>query len=85
MATKQIKKTPAKKTSAKAAKAAKATVTKPQGSILETISTNIDNVQSFAKQAYFAGLGAYGRSFEEIKARYVKANQENQRRRPKSG
>lgn len=70
-------KTTAKKTSVKksSAKAKKQNIT-----ALETFSANIENAQSFTKQAYFAGLGVFGRSYEEAKTRYSKANNDLQAR-----
>ena len=75
-------KTTAKKTSAKAS--TKATeiqnevnevtseVTEQVTSLLETLNKNLDTAQGVAKQVWFAYLGAFGRSVEEIQSRVNK-------------
>jgi len=37
-----------------------------------------DNIESMAKQIWLAGLGAYGRSFDEVQTRFEKMNTESQ-------
>jgi len=84
------KKTPAKKTSAKvtsAKKDVKVAVTKldnAQDKIVDAVedivSAGIDKAQKIAKQAWFASLGAYGRSYEELKTRYAEVGEELQAR-----
>ena len=86
MATKTTtRKTTAKKTSAKvtsAKKDVKAAVIKldnAQDKIVDAaediVSARIDKAQKIAKQAWFASLGAYGRSYEELKTRYNEAGE----------
>ena len=74
--TKTTAKTTAKKTSAKTAtkveskvEAVTNEVTEQANTVLETLSKNFDNAQGLAKQAWFAYLGVFGRSFEEIQTR----------------
>lgn len=82
MATKTTaKKTATKKTSAKATKSsAVSEVTKQQRIALNFINDGIDNAQDIAKKTYLAGLGAFGRSFDEIKSRYSKTSETVQAR-----
>ena len=84
------KKTTSKKTSAKvtaAKKEVKAAVAKlddAQDKIVDVaediLSIRIGRAQKIAKQAWFAGLGVYGRSYEELKTRYADAGEELQAR-----
>ncbi len=75
------KKTTAKKTSAKATKSsAVSEVTKQQRAALKLINDNLDNAQDLAKKTYLASLGVVGRSYEEVKTRYVKATESAQAR-----
>ena len=70
------KKTTTKKTSAKATKtSAAAEVTKQQRVAVKLITDSLDNAQDLAKKTYLASLGAVGRSFDEIKARYSKTTE----------
>jgi len=45
--------------------------------IFNKLST--DKIEKLAKQIWLAGLGAYGRSFDEIQNRYEKINSESQK------
>ncbi|NIB40720.1 phasin family protein [Pseudomaricurvus alkylphenolicus] len=38
-----------------------------------------DNIEALAKKIWLAGLGAYGRSFDEVQNRYEKANADSQK------
>ncbi|MEM7359498.1 MAG: hypothetical protein AAF431_10395 [Pseudomonadota bacterium] len=86
--TKQAKKPVAKKTSAKKVEntvestvnTAKAEVTEQAENIRNAFNTNFENVQEFAQKMWFASLGAFGRSVEEVQGRYTKANEELQSR-----
>ncbi len=40
---------------------------------------NSEKIEKVAKQIWLAGLGAYGRSFDEIQNRYEKINTESQK------
>lgn len=83
-------KTTAKKTSAKvtsAKKDVKAAVKKidnAQDKIVDAaedvLSARLEQAQKVAKQVWFAGLGAYGRVFEEVTTRATKASDELQAR-----
>lgn len=73
--TKVTKKSAAKKPAAK-----KTEAVKEQRAVLETLNDNIDNAQTFAKKVWFAGLGVFGRSVEEIQSRYSQANEDLQAR-----
>jgi len=80
-----VKKTSAKVTSAKKdVKAAIVKMDKAQDKIVDAaediLSARVDAAQKIAKQAWFVGLGAYGRSFEELKSRYAGAGEEVQSR-----
>ena len=75
------KKTTTKKTSAKATKtSAVSEATKKQRAAFELINERIDLAQDLAKKTYLAGLGAFGRSFDEIKTRYAKTTETVQAR-----
>lgn len=47
-----------------------------QSTLRDTISSNFDNAQAFAKQVYLAGLGALGRSVDQAQDRYSRFNDE---------
>ena len=57
-----------KKTAVKAVKTEE--TTKDQRVIIESINSNFDNAQVLAKKAWFAYLGAVGRSVEEAQSRF---------------
>ncbi len=59
-----------------ATKKAEAT-TETNDSILNKL--NSEKIEKVAKQIWLAGLGAYGRSFDEIRNRYEKINTESQK------
>ena len=88
MPTKTTKKPAATKASAKKAVSKKteeltaeiSDVTERFTSIVEKVNTNIESAQTFAKQAYFAGLGLFGRGVEEAKTTYTKVNDDLQTR-----
>lgn len=46
----------------------------------EAVNSRLDAVQLSVKQVWFAGLGALGRSVEEVKERYLQAGDELQAR-----
>ena len=48
--------------------------------VLAQISANLENAQVLAKQVWFAGLGAFGRTVEEVKDRVEQTNEEIQAR-----
>lgn len=73
-------KTSAKKSQKSQASSPAAEVTKQQRALFSFINSNIDNVQDIAKKTYLVGLGAVGRSYEEVKTTYKKANDEVQSR-----
>jgi len=87
---KTVKKAPAKKTSAKVSsaeqdiKAAAAKLDSAQDKIVDAaesaVIVRLETAQKIAKQAWFAGLGFYGRSYEGLKDRYAKAGEELQSR-----
>jgi len=89
-AAKKTTKSTAKKASAKvtsAKKDVKAAVKKldsAQDKIVDAtenmISVRLSSAQKLAKQVWFAGLGAVGRSVEEVASRYSKAGEELQTR-----
>lgn len=51
--------------------------TETKDRIINKLST--DKIEKLAKQIWLAGLGAYGRSFDEIQNRYEKMNSESQK------
>ena len=69
------KKTAAKKTTAKKG-AAKRTTAKRKPAAAQTSFARAEGV---AKQVWFAGLGAYGMSFDELKSNYEKVNEQSQK------
>lgn len=74
MATKKTTaKKPAKKTSAKAVKTE---VTEQASSVYETLNSNLESAQEIAKKAWFAYLGVFGRSFDEVTSRVEKARED---------
>jgi polyhydroxyalkanoate synthesis regulator phasin len=79
MATTRTNKTTAKKVSANLSKANKK-VEKQQAEAQETISENIESVQSFVRKAFLASLGAVGRTVEELQTRYTDINSGVQQR-----
>lgn len=86
------KKAPAKKTSVKKASAkAKTEVIEAVDAVEDAVETaaesifaklnkNFDTAQGAAKQVWFAGLGAAGRTYDEVTSRYTKAGEELQSR-----
>jgi predicted nuclease with TOPRIM domain len=46
---------------------------------LEKVSSTIDSAELVARKIWLAGLGAYGKSFEEIQSQYQKLNGETTR------
>lgn len=46
---------------------------------LERVSTTIETAEEVARKIWLAGLGAYGKSFEEIQSQYEKLNGETSR------
>lgn len=88
------KKAPAKKTSVKKASVeakAKAEVIEAVDAVEEAVETaaesvfaklnkNFEAAQGVAKQVWFAGLGAAGRTYEEASTRYTQAGEELQAR-----
>lgn len=46
---------------------------------LEKLSSTIDSAEEVARKIWLAGLGAYGKSFEEIQSQYEKLNSETTR------
>ena len=83
MTTKQTKKTSARATTKKVAK--KVTTQKAiveqeiamqQSKLIHAVEVGIDNVQGLAKKVWFAGLGAFGRSVDEVQTRYEQANED---------
>lgn len=81
MATKKTatRKTAAKKVTAKKSKV-EAKAAQQQRAVLESVNENIDNAQAFAKKVWFAGLGAFGRSYDEVQDRVTQANEDLQAR-----
>ncbi len=86
MATKTTK-TSVKKASAKAkaevieaVDAVEEAVETAADTVLARVSKNLDRVQGVAKQAWFAYLGAAGRTYDEVTNRYVQAGEELQER-----
>jgi len=49
-------------------------------SVLARVNKNLDLVQGVAKQAWFAYLGAAGRTYDEVTTRYTQAGDELQER-----
>ncbi len=82
------KKTASKKTSAKstakstakvttkAAKSVQNDVAEQATNVLGSLNKNIESAQVLARQAWFAGLGVFGRSVEEIQTRVNRTNEE---------
>ena len=46
---------------------------------LEKVNKTIDTAEQVARKIWLAGLGAYGKSFEEIQSQYEKINSETTR------
>lgn len=46
---------------------------------LEKVSNTIDTAEEVARKIWLAGLGAYGKSFEEVQSQYEKLNGETTR------
>lgn len=65
----------AKKVTAKKATVEQEVVTQ-QKAIFQAVETRVDNVQALAKKVWFAGLGAFGRSVDEVQTRYEQANED---------
>lgn len=74
-APKSSAKTTAKKATA-AVESAKKDVTEQASSIVETVKTNLNNVQNVAKQVWFANLGLVGRSVDRVQERLENVNKE---------
>jgi len=86
-ATKKVTKTPVKKASAKAKNevieavdAVEDAVEAAAETVLSKLSNNIDRAQGVAKQAWFAYLGAAGRTYDEVTTRASQAGEELQAR-----
>lgn len=47
--------------------------------IFDRLNSGTDKLENIAKQIWLAGLGAYGRSFDEVQNRFEKMNDESQR------
>ena len=82
MAAKQTKKTSANatpKTVAKKVTAKKVTVEQEiatqQRAAFQAVENGIENVQGLVKKVWFAGLGALGRSVDEVQTRYEQTNE----------
>lgn len=43
---------------------------------LETIKSKVGDAEEFARKIWLAGLGAYGKSFDEVQGQYEKLNVE---------
>lgn len=70
------KKTTAKKTTARKTpvkRTAKAKAAAPKKAV------DFSRAEEVAKQVWFAGLGAYGLSFDELKSNYAKVNEQSQK------
>lgn len=82
---KTTRKAPAKKTAAKRAvkkttATAKRTTAKAKKAVkAETKFVDLGKAESVAKSVWFAGLGAYGMSYDEIKSNYDKVNEQSQK------
>jgi ABC-type transporter Mla subunit MlaD len=82
--TKRTKKPVAKKTSAKSsvekveAAVIEATeeVSDQATSLFNSLNKNVETAQTVAKQFWFAGLGAVGKTVDEVQGRYDKVNQD---------
>ena len=46
---------------------------------LEKVNNTIETAEEVARKIWLAGLGAYGKSFEEVKRQYEKLNGETSR------
>lgn len=46
---------------------------------LEKVSSTIDSAEVVARKIWLAGIGAYGKSFEEVQSQYEKLNTETTR------
>jgi len=46
---------------------------------LDKVNNTIDTAEEMARQIYLAGLGAYGKSFEQMQSQYSKLNAETSR------
>ena len=78
---KKAKKTTAKKTTAKKTTAKKTAVKRTSKAKAAAPKKVVDfsRAEEVAKQVWFAGLGAYGLSYDELKSNYEKVNEQSQK------
>lgn len=72
------RKSPAKRTAVKKAKSVKRPAARRKAS-KSSQAVNFNSAEEVAKSVWFAGLGAYGASYDELKASYAKVNEQSQK------
>jgi len=71
------RKAPAKRTAVKKAKSVKRPAARKASKSSQAV--NFNSAEEVAKSVWFAGLGAYGASYDELKSSYAKVNEQSQK------